>query len=302
MIKMTRNKLLQLAEDKKFKEVLDKHQQYSLEDIAEAANFLREKDFYKTAIPLYSSLLEINQASDYHFGIGQCYGKSYNYSLSMWHLEKAFSLKEMRTGANYYAYILEKNYQNDQANEWYEKALKNGDSCDLWTLSHYAYFLEKDKQKDKAKEYYEQVLRLDPAYTWAIKRYALFLLNEKQTQQSLEVMETALEKFPKNLFVKLNYLEYLIIRGMDRQYELYLDSLDYDSAPLPFQVLIDLLDYFWRYLLRGQSNVEKTKLYELKTSKLKNSVHRDFDDFNQMLSGKNGDLTEWMRLVQLLIL
>jgi tetratricopeptide (TPR) repeat protein len=299
---MAINKLLELAEHKKFKNILDEYQRYSLEDVAEAANFLREKDLYKVAMPLYMHLLKRNEVSDYHFGIGQCYGKSYNYSLSMWHLEKAFSLKKMRSGANYYAYILEKNYQNDQANEWYEKALKNGYGCDLWTLSHYAYFLEKDNQKNKAKEYYEQVLRLNPAYTWAIKRYALFLLNEKQTQLSLELMQTALKKFPQNLFVKLNYLEYLIICDMDKQYELYLASLNYDNAPLPFQVLIDLLDYFCRYLLQGQSSIEKIKLYELKTSQLRDGIHRDFDDFNRMLAGKNGDLSQWMRLIQLLIL
>jgi tetratricopeptide (TPR) repeat protein len=299
---MTGNKLLELAENKKFESILDEYQEYSLEDVAEAANFLRDKDIYKVALPLYSYLLKKNEASDYHFGIGQCYGKSYNYSLSMWHIGKAFSLQKVRSGANYYAYILEKNYQNEQANEWYEKALKDGYASDLWTLSHYAYFLEKDNQKDKAKEYYEQVLRLNPAYTWAIKRYALFLLNEKQTQQSLELMQNALEKFPKNLFVKLNYLEYLIICSMDKQYEFFLSSLDYDSAPLPFQVLVDLLDYFWQYLLQGQSNVEKVKTYELKTSQLKDSIHRDFDDCNRILAAKNGDLTEWIRLIQLLIL
>jgi tetratricopeptide (TPR) repeat protein len=298
---MAINQLLELAEHRKFESILNVYQEYSLEEVAEVASFLREKAFYKVAMPLYTHLLERNEASDYHFGIGQCYGKSYNYSLSLWHLEKAFSFKKVRSGANYYAYILEKNYQNDRASEWYEKALKDEYGSDLWTLSHYAYFLEKDNQKNKAKEYYEQVLRLNPAYTWAIKRYALFLLNEKQTQQSLELMQAALEKFPQNLFVKLNCLEYLIICGMDSQYELYLSSLNYDSAPLPFQILIDLLDYFWRYLLKSQSNPEKIKLYELKTSQLKDGIHRDFDDLNRMLADKNGDLTQWVQLIQLLI-
>lgn len=298
---MTDNKLLELAREKEYQQILDNYQDYSLDTVSEVAEYLREEDIYNVAMSLYNYLLQREEASDYHYGIGQCYGKIYDYDRAIEHLEKAFTLQKERSGANYYAYILERNFQMDRAAQWYERALANGYDRDLWTVSHYAYFLEKYGKKDLAASYYERVLNLNPAYTWAIKRYALFLLAQRQQQKSLELMQDALEKFPKNPFVKLNYLEYLIIRGMENEYEVYLAGLDYDNAPLPFQVLVDLFDYFWRYLLKGESNPEKARAYEQKASKLKDSIHRDFDDLNQILAAKNGDLAEWQRLIQFLL-
>ena len=143
---------------------------------------------------------------------------------------------------------------------------------------------------------------LNPAYTWAIKRYGLFLLNEGRSQQSLRLMQKALQDFPKSPFVKLNYLEYLIICVMDREYESYLAELDYDNAPFPFQLLVDLFDYFWRYLLRSKSNQQKVQAFEQKASQLKDSIHRDFDDLNEILISNNGDIDEWQRLIALLLL
>ncbi len=299
---MTNNKLLELARDQEYQQILDDHSQYSLETVTEVADFLREEDVYNVAISLYGYLLRQQEISDYHFGIGQCYGKIYNYSLALWHLNKAFTLQEDRSGASYYAYILERHFQMDKAAKWYERALNNGYDKDLWTLSHYAYFLEKYERTEAAQSCYERVLDLNPAYTWAVKRYALFLLQQGQTEKSLELMQNALSQFPKNPFVKLNYLEYLIIRGMDREYEAYLASLDYDNAPFPFQVLVNLFDYFRRYLLRKESNIQQVQAYEQKTSQLKDSIHRDFDDLNQILANKNGDLVEWKRLIAFLLL
>jgi hypothetical protein len=268
----------------------------------EVADFLREEDVYNVALSLYHYLLKQQEASDYHFGIGQCYGKTYQYSLALWHLDKAFSLQPNRLGANYYAYILERNLQMKLANQWYKEAINNGYEQDLWTLSHYAYFLEKYNQASLAESYYQKVLNLNPAYTWAIKRYALFLLNTGREQESEQLMQTALLQFPKNPFVKLNYLEYLIIRRLDPEYERYLSDLDYDHAPFPFQVLVDLLDYFWRYLLLGKSDAQTVQAYEQKASQLQDSIHRDFDDLNQVLLSQNGDLAEWQRLSKLLLL
>ena len=298
---MTDNKLLELAQEKEYQQILDRYQDYPIETVSEVADYLREEDVYNVALSLYHYLLEREEASDYYYGIGQCYGKIYDYDRAIENLEKAFSLQEKREGANYYAYILERNFEMDRAAAWYEKALANGYDRDLWTVSHYAYFLEKYGKKTEAANYYERVLELNPAYTWAIKRYALFLLAEGQQQKSLELMQNALEKFPKNPFVKLNYLEYLIIRGMDSEYEAYLANLDYDNAPFPFQVLVDLFDYCWRYLLRGESNPEAAIAYEQKASQLKDSIHRDFDDLNQILTAQNGDLAEWKRLIQFLL-
>ncbi|WP_319419861.1 tetratricopeptide repeat protein [Pleurocapsa sp. FMAR1] len=299
---MTNNKLLELAREKKYQQILDNHQHYPLETVTEVADFLREEDVYNVAMSLYRYLLREKEVSDYHFGIGQCHGKIYNYSLALWHLDKAFKLQEDRSGANYYAYILERNFQMERAAKWYERALNNGYDKDLWTLSHYAYFLEKYERTEAAQSCYERVLELNSAYTWAIKRYALFLLKQGQTEKSLKMMQTPLSQFPKSPFVKLNYLEYLIIRGMDSEYEAYLASLDYDNAPFPFRVLVDLFDYFRRYLLRKESNIQQVQAYEQKTSQLKDSIHRDFDDLNQILADKKGDLTEWQRLIAFLML
>jgi hypothetical protein len=299
---MNNNKLLELAHDKNYQQILENHQQYPLETVTEVANFLRDEDVYNVALSLYRYLLKQQEASDYHFGIGQCYGKIYDYNLALWHLNKAFILQPNRREANYYAYILERNLQMEQAKKWYKRALKNENKQDLWTLSHYAYFLEKYGQERLAESYYQKVLNLNPAYTWAIKRYALFLLNTGRQQESKKIMLISLLQFPQNPFVKLNYLEYLIIRRLDKGYEKYLDSLDCDRAPLPFQVLVDLLDYFWRYLLQGKSNAQKVQAYEQKASQLQDSIHRDFDDLNQMLIEQNGDIAEWQRLIKLLLL
>lgn len=299
---MTNNQLLELAREQKYQQILEHHSQYPLETVTEVADFLRDQDVYNVAMSLYRYLLGQQETSDYYYGIGQCYGKIYQYDLALWHLEKAFNLKPNRSGANYYAYILERNFQMNRAKKWYQEALSNGYAQDLWTLSHYGYFLEKNQEPILAQSYYEQVLHFNPAYTWAIKRYAIFLLSDGQWKKSRELMQKALEDLPKNPFVKLNYLEYLIICAMDQEYETYLASLDYDNAPLPFQVLVDLFDYFWRYLRQGKSNIEKTQAFEQKAGQLKDSIHRDFDDLNQILANNNGNLDEWKRLISFLLL
>ena len=299
---MENNALMDLAKSKEYEKVLDTYQQYPIESVTEVADFLRNEDIYNVATTLYQYLLEQKETADFHYGIGQCYGKNYDYDTSLFHLKKAFDSGEDRTeGANYYAYILERKLLMDDAYKWYQKALENGYDKDLWTLSHYAYFLEKYNKTEAAKKAYEDVLNIDPAYTWAVKRYAIFLLKENEPEQSLKLMQDALEKFPKNPFVKLNYLEYLIIRGKADEYEQYLQTIDYEKAPLPFKVLVDLFDYFQRYLLNGKSDAEKVKAYEEKANSLKDSIHRDFDDLNEILVAKNGDMTEWKRLITFLL-
>jgi tetratricopeptide (TPR) repeat protein len=299
---MENTALMDLAQAKEYEKILDVHQQYPMESVASVADFLRNEDIYNVAMTLYQYLLEQKEAPDFHYGIGQCYGKNYDYDKSIFHLQKAFAPGEDRTeGSNYYAYILERKFLMDEAYEWYQKALKSGYDNDLWTLSHYAYFLEKYNKKEEAKKAYEDVLTINPAYTWAVKRYAIFLLKENQPEQSMKLMRDALDKFPNNPFVKLNYLEYLIIRGMTDEYNEYFQSMGYEKSPLPFQVLVDLFDYFERYLINGKSDEQKVKAYEEKAKKLKDSIHRDFDDLNEILIAKNGDMTEWKRLIQFLL-
>lgn len=299
---MQNNALMDLAQAKEYEKLLGVYQQHPIESVAEAADFLRNEDIYNVSMELYQYLLKQKEAADFHYGIGQCYGKNYDYDTSLFHLQKAFAPNENRTeGSNYYAYILERKDLMDQAYEWYQKALESGYDNDLWTLSHYAYFLEKYNKKADAKIAYEQVLKLNPAYTWAVKRYAIFLLKENEPEQSMKLMRDALNNFPKNPFVKLNYLEYLIIRGMVDEYNEYFKTMGYEQSPLPFQVLVDLFDYFERYLINGKSDAEKVKAYEEKAKGLKDSVHRDFDDLNEILAAKNGDMTEWKRLITFLL-
>jgi tetratricopeptide (TPR) repeat protein len=278
------NQLLQRAEANDYDTVLTSYPQYSSQEVATVAEFLRNNDIYNVALVLYQHLLQQQDTADFHYGIGQYYGKNYQYQPAFTHLEKAFQLQPDRTeGANYYAYILERNALMDQANHWYQIVLSNGYDSDLWTLSHYAYFLEKYGQPTAAEQVYQTVLHRNPAYTWAVKRYALFLLKQNQPDR------------------KLNYLEYLIIRGDAVEYEAYRRSLEYDQLALPFQTLLDLFDYFWRYLLPGQSNSEQRAAYEAKARQLKDSIHRDFDDLNELLAANQESLATWQQMIKLLV-
>ncbi|WP_106259030.1 tetratricopeptide repeat protein [Stenomitos frigidus] len=293
--------LINLAQAKDYDSILTTYQTYSISTIVETAEFLRHQDIYNVALPLYDYLLQQQPTADTYFGIGQCYGKAYQYQTALFYLQQAFQQGDRTEGADYYAYILERNLLMDQAEQWYQIALKNGYADDLWTLSHYAYFLEKDNQLDAAERVYQSVLQQNPAYTWAVKRYALLLLKQHQVDRSLELMQRSLEQFPNNPFVKLNYLEYLIIRGDVPTYEAYASSLNNPQLVLPFQTLIALFEYFQHYLLQGQSNPEKLAAYQAKAQGLKDSIHRDFDDLNALLVASNGDLATWRQMTQWLV-
>lgn len=293
--------LMELAETKAYDAILNSYQNYPSAAIAEVADWLRCQDIYNVALPLYQYVLQQQVTADIYFGLGQCYGKTYQYQVSLIYLQQAFQLESDRTeGANYYAYILERNGLMEPAEQWYRKALRGVYNDDLWTLSHYAYFLEKYNQPAAAELAYQTVLELNPNYTWAVKRYALFLLKQNQPERSLKLMQAAIAQF-SNPFVQLNYLEYLMIRGDGSAYEAHLRSLNYSQLSLPFQTLIDLFDYFWRYLLQKQSNSEKLAAYQQQVKKLQDSIHRDFDDLNDLLIAKGGDLATWQHLTQLLV-
>ncbi len=294
--------LMELVDAKEHHTILNVYQDYPIDMIAQAAEVLRDRDFYNIALPLYQYLLQRQEMAEFYYGIGQCYGKAYDCETSLTYLRQAFQLQPDRTeGTNYYAYILEKNLLMDQAEQWYHKALSNGYADDLWTLSHYAYFLEKNHQLNAAEHTYQDVLQRNPTYTWAMKRCALLMLKRNQPDRSVDLMKTAIEQHPKNPFVQLNYLEYLIICGDGATYEAHLRSLDYPQLVLPFQTLIDLFDYFWRYLLQGHSNPEKLIAYQQKVAALKDSIHRDFDDLNELLITNDGDLETWKQMTHLLV-
>lgn len=294
--------LMELVDAKEHAAILNVYQDYPIATIAKAADTLRDRDIYNVALPLYEYLLQRQEMADFYYGIGQCYGKAYQHETSLTYLQKAFEQQPDRTeGTNYYAYILEKNLQMEQAEEWYQISLNNIYADDLWTLSHYAYFLEKYHKLDAAEYAYQNVLQRDPTYTWAMKRYALFMLKQNQPERSREFMQSAIAQYSKNPFVQLNYLEYLIISGDSVTYELHLRSLDYPQLVLPFQTLLDLFDYFWRYLLQGRSNPEKLAAYHAKVATLKDSIHRDFDDLNELLIANHGDLATWQQMTHRLV-
>jgi tetratricopeptide (TPR) repeat protein len=300
---MTTTLPIELARSREPQRILKRYQNDSIEKIAEIAELLCQQDYYRAALLLYQRLLQQQKSSDYYYGLGLCYGKLYNYLEALEHLDWAFALQKERTeGAYYYAYILERNLQMDRAYEWYQKALFCGYDRDLWTLSHYAYFLEKYGQKERAEELYQQILINNSAYTWTLKRYALFLLEQNKPEQSMELMQNALSQFPNNLFVKLNYLEYLIIRGMTTEYENYLNVVNYENSPLPFQILVDLFNYFLHYLLQHKSDTQKLQVYQEKTKRLQKSIHRDFDDLKKILISNKGNLVEWQQVTEILLL
>ena len=294
--------LREVAEARKFDEIRERFRSEPRNVVFEVAEYLREEDLYQLAIELYEHLLSEQESAAIHFGIGQCHGKIYDYDRALGHLRRAFELEPERSeGTHYLAYILERKGLTVEADAWYRKALGGSYGNDLWTLSHYAYFLEKAGRRDEAQKAYDAVLALDPGYTWAVKRYAIFLLANGELDRSQELMRGALDAFPDRPFVKLNYLEYLILRGDSEQYERYYEQIRSETPTPWFPVVVELLDYFWRFLLKARSSAERVSDYERRARALTDSVHRDFDDLNALLASKGGDEKEWNRLVGLLL-
>jgi tetratricopeptide (TPR) repeat protein len=283
--------------------LLEEHSRHSSNAVFEAAEFLRDQDVYKVALQLYGHLLRQNlESAGVHYGLGECHGKIYAYERALRHLRRAFELEPDRTrGTNYFAYMLERNLLMDEAAGWYAKAVAGEYADDLWTLSHHAYFLEKYGRAHEAESAYQDVLRRNPGYTWAIKRYALFLLEQGQPERSEALMREALAKFGDRPFAQLNFLEYLILREREQECDAFRQALPYDRFDTPFQVVVDLLDYFRRHLLKGTSDPELRGAYERRARGLRDSVHRDFDDLNELLASRKGDVAEWGRLVDLML-
>jgi tetratricopeptide (TPR) repeat protein len=264
------------------------------------ADRLREADAYKSAIDLYRSLLaEGVDDADIQFGLGQCLGKSYDFDGALIHLRQAFEADPSRVkGANYYAYILERNERFDEAGRWYDVAVANpvGGPEDLWTLSHRCWFLEKAGREDEAAAAYEAFLAEYPQYTWAVKRYALMKLRLGDQAGAEALVRGAVERMPASPFPKLNLLEFLLLDGQASAYAEALASLgDRAELPLPVQVTIDLFEW-WR-----SPSPEAVAALEAKAAQLPESVHRDFDDLTEALAAKGGDVKEWGRLLQLLL-
>jgi tetratricopeptide (TPR) repeat protein len=271
-----------------------------------AAEFLREADAYKTAIAAYSWLIDAGAGdADVEFGLGQCYGKAYDFDTALLHLERAFKTDPSRVkGANYYAYILERHGRYDEAGQWYDVAVANpvGGPEDLWTRSHRCWFLEKAGRDDEARAAYAEFLTENPTYTWAVKRYGLLLARLGHREHAEGVMRAAVERMPASPFPKLNLLEFLLLSGQSDEYEAALETLgDRAALSLPVQVTVDLFEYFRQVLLPGRSDPALLGALEAKAASLPESVHRDFDDLTEALAARGGDTAEWSRLLQLLL-
>lgn len=294
--------LLDLAKARSYDELFAAARHGTPEEIFSTAEYLREEDAYNAAIRLYELLPTGAENSDVQFGLGQCHGKAYDYGQALTHLRRAWSLDPDRTeGEHYYAYILERSGLMEEADEHYAAALAGAYGDDLWALSHYAYFNEKYGRPEKAERYYREVLQRNPAYTWAVKRLGLFLLAQGRVDEADRVMRDAVTRFPNSPFAVLNYLEFLLIRSDQEAYERYLTELDYDGLATPYQVLVDLFDYYHRFLSRGDTDAAALAAFEAKVATLDDSVHRDFDDLNADLERRGGDVDEWRRLIALLL-
>jgi tetratricopeptide (TPR) repeat protein len=271
-----------------------------MSDLFARAEELREADAYQSAIALYHQLLaEGHDTPDIQFGIGQCYGKSYQFDVALEHLRRAFSADPARvSGANYYAYILERNGLFDEAGRWYDVALAHpvGGPEDLWTRSHYCWYLEKAGRDADARAAYAAFLTANPTYTWGVKRYALLLLRQGAYDHAEGVMQAAVQRMPSSPFPKLNLLEFALLADRPELYDAALASLQpLDALPLPVAVTADLFAW-WR-----SPSAEGSAALEAKAAELPESVHRDFDDLTEALAARGGDTKEWARLLHLLL-
>jgi tetratricopeptide (TPR) repeat protein len=294
--------LTRLAEEKDFDGVLARYREHPPEEVLAAADQLREDDIYNVAIELYKWLLARDESAAAHFGIGQCYGKIYDYEAALAHLDKAFEQDPERSeGASYYAYILERHERMEDADRWYRQALAGAESDDLWARSHYAWFLEKWERTDDACRAYDDVLERNPNYTWASKRYALLLERLGEHERARALLREAVERASENRFAALNYLEFLLLTD-DDEYDSFRASLDGSAGgPAWYPVLLDLFDYYKHHLLPSRPDPEKLAAWEREADALKDSVHRDFDDLSAKLRERGGDVETWKRQIQLLL-
>jgi tetratricopeptide (TPR) repeat protein len=295
------NELMTLARERAFDEVVARYRDFAPGEVLNVADWLREEDIYNVAIELYRWLLEVDESANAHFGIGQCYGKIYDYDAALTHLDTAFRDDPERSeGASYYAYILERHRRMDDADRWYQNALGGAECDDLWARSHYAWFLEKWGKHEQASRAYEDVLARNPAYTWAVKRYALLLRQLGENERAKSLVSEAVERTPQNRFAALNYLEFLLLTE-DEEYAPFRASLEGAEGPPWYPVMLDLFDYYRDCLLTSREDPPRLAALEDAIGKLNESVHRDFDDLTNLLRERGGDVDTWRRLVQSLL-
>jgi tetratricopeptide (TPR) repeat protein len=292
---------MQLAREKRFDDVLASFREEPPEEVLAVADWLREDDIYNVAIELYQWLLERADSAAAQFGIGQCYGKIYEYGRALGHLDEAFREDPGRSdGASYYAYILERHGRMEDADRWYRQALAGAEADDLWARSHYAWFLEKWGHTDDACRAYEEVLQRNPSYTWAVKRYALLLRRLGQQERARALVRDAAQRAPENRFAVLNYLEFLLLCD-DDEYSSLRATLDPPEGPAWYPVVLAMFDYYRAHLLTPQPDPAELASFQAAAEELKDSVHRDFDDLTALLVERGGDVETWRQMINALL-
>jgi tetratricopeptide (TPR) repeat protein len=271
-----------------------------LTDVLAVADWLREEDVYHLAIQLYRWLLDHGESAPARFGIGQCYGKTYDFDTALEHLDVAFRLDPGRSeGASYYAYVLERQGRFADADRWYRTALAGAEADDEWARSHYAWFLEKWGRTDDACRTYDDVLARNPEYTWAVKRYALLLRVLGHGERALALLRDTLERAPGNRYAALNYVEYLLLTESD-DYPAARAALD-PTGPPWYPVMLEMYDYYREHLLPGRPNPERLALWTKAADALTESVHRDFEDLTALLARRDGDVDTWRTQIRRLL-
>lgn len=293
--------LIELARQKDFDGVLAGFRQCARDEVLATAEWLREDDIYHVAIELYRWLLDYDESALLHFGIGQCYGKIYDFDTALHHLDIAFTLDPDRgEGASYYAYVLERQGRMADADKWYRAALAGAEADDLWARSHYAWFLEKWGRTDKACLTYDEVLVRNPLYTWAVKRYALLLHALGHSDRALALLRGALDLAPDNRFAVLNCLEFLLLTEND-DYVTLRGALAADEGPAWYPVMLEMYDYYRDHLLPGTSDEARLTEWQRDADALTDSVHRDFEDLTMLLAQRGGDLDTWRDQIKRLL-
>ncbi|GDY31740.1 tetratricopeptide repeat protein [Gandjariella thermophila] len=293
--------LMQLAEAKDAEGVLARFRDRPREEVMAVADRLREDDIYHAAIEVYQWLLDGGESPDARFGLGQCYGKLYDFDTAAAHLERAFADDPGRSaGASYYAYVLERLGRMDEADRWYRYALGGAESDDPWARSHHAWFLEKWGRVEDACRAYEDVLARQPGYTWASKRYAMLLHRLGRPERARDLLRATAERTPGNRFAALNYLEYLLLTEHDG-YVAFRASLDATEGPAWYPVMLAMYDYYREHLLPGRPDRARLAAWEAAADALPDSVHRDFDDLTALLADRGGDVDAWRAQVRRLL-
>lgn len=292
--------LIELARAKDFDGVLAAYPGHRADAVLATAEWLREDDIYHVAIELYRWLLDHEETSIAHFGIGQCHGKIYDFQTAAHHLDAAFRLDPDRAdGAGYYAYVLERLGRMPDADRWYRIALAGPETDDLWTRSHQAWFLEKWGRTDDACRAYEDVLARNPSYTWAAKRYALLLNQLGHDDRALSLLRATLDRDPDNRYAALNLLEYLLLTGND-DYPALRTALPSDG-PAWYPVMLEMYDYYGAHLLPGTEDPARLAAWQQAADGLTDSVHRDFEDLTALLRERGGDVGTWQDQIKRLL-